>query len=120
MTFRFENGGDLTVRVNGAVLGGVSELRRQVKRKTEGIFEFLTDKPVAVTAGETYYITMKLRRGADYPFDGAVESVAVSGGGRRELYTLCTVEKAESEALPHGEVGYTVSIAAQERSVSDE
>ena len=66
------------VYLAGAVLGGVSELRRQVKRKTEGIFEFLTDKPVAVTAGETYYITMKLRRGTDYPFDGAVESVAVS------------------------------------------
>ena len=61
-------------------IGGVSELTRSVKRKTEGIYEFLSDKPVAVAAAEVYYITMKLRRSADYPFDGTVQSVSVSSG----------------------------------------
>ena len=66
------------------------------------------------------YITMKLRRSADYPFDGTVQSVSVSSGGRTETYTLCTVEKAESVAAARGDVMYSVTVAAQERSVANE
>lgn len=115
----FEKGSDLTVLVNGAVLGGVLGLRRTVRREEKGIYEFLTDKPVAVTSTERYLIEMKLRRGEEYPFDGAVESVAVSGSGGTEVYTLCTVVKAESRAAARGNVDYDVVIAARERSVEN-
>ena len=116
----FEKGSDLTVLVNGRVLGGVLRLRRRVKRGAQEIREFLTDKPVALIPTEVYYIEMELRRAPGYPFDDAVETVTVTGGGRTEVYSLCTVERARSDAEAHGEVAYTVVIAARERSVSDE
>ena len=77
----FEKGSDLTVLVNGRVLGGVLRLRRRVKRGAQEIKEFLTDKPVALIPTEVYYIEMELRRAPGYPFDDAVETVTVTGGG---------------------------------------
>lgn len=116
----FERGSDLTVRVNGHILGGVCKLWRTVRREEGEIREFLTDKPVAVTPKERYLIKLELRRTAEYPFDGAVEEVSVSGGGRTEIYSLCTVEQAESCAAARGDTEYTVMIAARERSVTNE
>lgn len=102
------------------MLGGVYELKRTVKHSGDAIKEFLTDVPVAVTPQERYYITLKLRRTAAFPFDGAIHEVAVRGGGRAEVYAYCTVEQVESCVAARDEADYTVVIAARERSVADE
>ncbi len=120
MSVEFEKGSDLTVRVNGTVLGGVIELQRTVKRSTDEIMEYLTDKPKAVIASEIYYIILKLRRTAFYPFDSGIGYVEVFSGNRTERYSMCTVLKAGSSALAHGEAEYTVVIEARERSVWNE
>lgn len=120
MSAEFEKGSDLEVRVNGTVLGGVTELRRRVKRSANEIREFLTDKPKAVIPSEVFYIVLKLRRTAFYPFDGGIGFVDIISGSRRERYSMCTVLKAESRAFARGEAEYTVVIEAEERSVWNE
>lgn len=116
----FEKGNDLTVLVDGVCLGGVYELRRSVKKEDKEIKEFLTDKPAAVLPRERYYITVKLRRGAVFPFDGGIGQVSVTGRGRTEIYRQCKVQTVESTAAARGETDYTVVIQARERSVTDE
>ena len=120
MTACFETGNDLTVWADGALLGGVMELSRTVKRNGSEIREFLTDVPVAVMPQERYYITLKLLRPADFPFDGGIAQLSVKGSGRVETYSQCTAERIDSTVTPRGETVYTVVIAAQERSVADE
>ena len=116
----FEKGNDVTVLVDGVCLGGVYGLRRLVKNEAEEIREFLTDKPAAVLPRERYYITLQLRSGAAFPFDGAIGQVTVTGRGRTETYCQCTVQTVESAAAARGETDYTVTIQARERSVTDE
>lgn len=116
----FEKGNDLTVLVDGVGLGGVYALHRLVKNEDETIREFLTDKPAAVLPREQYYITVKLRRGAGFPFDGGIEELTVAGKGRTETYRRCTVQTVKSTAAARGETDYTVVIKARERSVTDE
>lgn len=118
MTTGYEKGENLMLRVNGAVLGGVSELRRTEKCQWDGIYTYLTDKPVAKIPSKKYYIEITLCRGEDYPFDGTVDSLSISDGERTETYSMCSVEKAESRAGARGEVVYTVTVAAEERSIA--
>lgn len=120
MAYRFETGHAITVWADGTVLGGVLEIVRTVRRDGTEIKEFLTDVPVAVMPQERYYITIKLRRTAEFPFDGDIARLIIKGNGRAEVYTQCTVEKVESTVMPRGEAAYTVRLAALERSVADE
>ena len=117
MAFNYEKGSDVLVRVNGTVLGGVTDLRRTMKRSHTEIHEYLTDKPVAVIPENVYYIQIKLNRSPEYPFDGNVSFVEITGSGRTERYTSCFVREENSKALPRGETEYTVTVEAGERSV---
>ena len=119
MAVEFEKGNDLTVLVNGTVLGGVLRLKRTAKHKHSKIRESLTDKPVAVVPSAVYMIEMELCRTADFPFEEPVESIEIRGG-RREVYTLCETAQVESLAEARGTVPYTVTVTAYERSVLDE
>ncbi len=120
MDFHFEKGGDLTVWLNGAVLGGVFQLNRTVKNSAEHIYEFLTDKPVASMPAVTYVLTFRLHCSGGCPFDGEINEITVADKHRRERYTLCTVRELHSEARPRGYTEYTVTVEAAERSVADE
>ncbi len=117
MVFDYEKGSDLLVRVNGTVLGGVTALCRTMRQSQKEIYEYLTDKPVAVIPEKMYYIQIKLNRSAEYPFDGDISCVEIAGGGRIERYTSCFVHREKSDVLPRGETEYTVTIEARERSV---
>ena len=94
MEYSFEKGGDVLVRVNGAVLGGVKELKRSVKNEPYEIHQFLTDKPVARLVRKTYELEFDLRCGA-----------------------LCAVKKLGSSAHRTGDVEYHAVVSAEERSV---
>lgn len=120
MTTGYEKGENLMLRVNGAVVGGVSGLRRIEKCQWDGIYTYLTDKPIAKIPSKKYYIEITLLRGEGFPFDGNVDNLSVSDGARTETYYMCEVEKTESSAGARGEVIYTVTVAADERSVADE
>ena len=120
MAVDFEKGNDLTVLVNGAVLGGVLRLKRTVKYRQSQIEEFLNNEPVAVISSPVYTIEMELCRTAAFPFEEPLERIEISGGGRREVYTLCGTALVESQAEARGTVPYTVAVTAYERSVLDE
>ena len=113
MAVDFEKGNNLTVLVNGIVLGGVLRLKRTAKYKQSKIEEFLNDKPVAVISLPVYTIEMELCRTAAFPFEEPLERIEISGGGRREALV-------ESQAEARGTVPYTVAVTAYERSVLDE
>ena len=117
MEFAFEKGSDLLIRVNGEILGGVKKLKRAVKTDTEGIYQFLTDKPVARWQKKTYELELWLRCAGDCVLADTVHSVCVSDGDKTELYTLCAVKCLESTAQARGAVEYHAVIDAAERSV---
>lgn len=120
MAVDFEKGNNLTVLVNGAVLGGVLRLKRTARRKHSKIREFLNDKPVAVIPATVYTIELELCRTAAFPFEEPLERIEISGSGRREVYTLCETALVESQAEARGAVPYTVTVTAYERSVLNE
>ena len=120
MAVDFEKGNNLTVLVNGIGLGGVLRLKRTAKYKQSQIEEFLNNEPVAVISSPVYTIEMELCRTAAFPFEEPLERIEISGGGRREVYTLCGTALVESQAEARGTVPYTVAVTAYERSVLDE
>lgn len=119
MAVEYEKGNNLTVLVNGTVLGGVLRLKRTVRHKHSKIREFLTYKPVAVVSSAVYTIEMELCRTADFPFEEPPECVEIRGK-RREVYTCCEKAQVESVAEARGTVPYTVTVTAYERSVLNE
>lgn len=120
MTFAFEKGSDLQVLVNGAVLGGVTKLRRIANPRSDEIYTFLTDKPVARLTRERYVIKLEMHCVNGCVFDGEVESITIRDPHKTEIYTLCAVERCERRVLPHGEVRYIAVVTAYERSVFSE
>ena len=112
-----EKGGDLLVRVNGAVLGGVKELKRSVKNEPYEIHQFLTDKPVARLVRKTYELEFDLRCGEACPFEDDIVSISVKDRQKTEIYTLCAVKKLGSSAHRTGDVEYHAVVSAEERSV---
>lgn len=110
-------GSDLTISVNGEVLGGVKALRRVTENKSEGIiYQFLTDKPVARVESKRYTLELVFHCSGPCVLDNAVNSICVCGKDKTELYTHCTVEKLERTAEADGAVEYRAVIAAEERS----
>lgn len=118
MTVHFERGEDLTIRVNGDVLGGVTALRRTEKNDCMDIMQFLTDKPVARLDRKRWELELWIRGGGCAALDGAVESVSVSDGEKTEVYTLCRVSSLQRTAKPRETSELCAVITADERSVS--
>ena len=117
MSFRFNRGGDLEIAVNGEILGGVRSLRRTTVCKGEGIYQFLTDKPVATVESRRYKLELVFHCVGACALEQDINSICVCGRQQTELYTLCTVEKLERTAEANGAVEYRAVIAAGERSV---
>lgn len=120
MEFYFENGADLVIRVDGAVLGGVTYFKRTVKNDADGIYQFLTDKPVASIPRRKYRLEFKLRCFGGCVFDGEINTITVSGGDKTETYTNCVVKECVCTALPEGALEYFAMVEAEERSVERE
>ena len=87
MSFRFNSGGDLEIAVNGEILGGVRSLRRTTVCKGEGIYQFLTDKPVAKTESRQYTLDFSLHCLGVCVFENPVNSISVTDGEQTEIYT---------------------------------
>ena len=117
MSFRFNSGGDLEIAVNGEILGGVRSLRRTTVCKGEGVYQFLTDKPVAKTESRQYALDFSLHCLGVCVFENPVNSISVTDGEQTEIYTLCTVERLERVDEAEGAAEYRAVIAAGERSV---
>ena len=117
MDYYFEKGDDLLIRVNGAVLGGVKKLRRTVKNDPQGIYRFLTDKPVIRLDRKRYELEFFMNCGESCPFEDDVTSISVNDGRKTEIYTLCNVKRLRSTAHRRGDIEYHAVISADERSV---
>lgn len=117
MNHSFEKGTDCMIRVNGEIAGGIYQLKRKTENKAEGIYEFLTDKPVAAIPQVTYILEFSMKSGVNRFFEDTIESIEICGKGRVERYTVCAVKSVESTTLPRGDVTYTVKVSAGERSV---
>ena len=120
MEFFFENGADLLVRVNGIILGGISDLQRTVINDNTDIYQFLTDKPVARVPKQKYRLEFKMCCKNGCPFENSIESICISDGKRTEIYTNCAVKIIDSQAEANRVVRYKVKVEAQERSVEYE
>ena len=120
MEFFFENGADLSIRVNGTILGGVTDLQRTVINDGVDIHQFLTDKPVARIPKQKYRLEFKMRCQNGCPFENGVESIEINDGKKTETYTNCAVNIIDSKAEPNRVTEYKVKAEAKERSIEHE
>ena len=120
MEFYFENGADLIIRVDGAVLGGVTYFKKTVKNDADHIYQFLTDKPVVSIPRRKYKLEFKLRCFGGCIFDNEIHTITVSGGDKTEAYTNCVVKKCVYTARPDGALEYSAAVEAEERSAASE
>ena len=119
MNVTFLKGSDVTVRADGAVVGGVLSAETGQKNTVEKIEEYLTDVPVAQFSKTSYYIKL-IMQVQPYGMLGLDPGeVSLSYGGSRVVYTRCCVENVKCEILPDSAVRYTVLISAGERSVEN-
>ena len=120
MEFSFDKGSDVIIRVDGDILGGVTKLRRTVRSEAQGIYEFLTDRPVARLPRQTYILELWLKGRGGCVFENEIHTVTVTAKGKTEAYTGCAVTSLQCTALPRGDVEYAVTVEAEERSVANE
>ena len=58
--FRFLNGGDMVVKLNGEVLGGVKKAVCRKNNTINKIMEFLNETPVASFAESSYVVELEM------------------------------------------------------------
>lgn len=115
--FVFVKGEDITIKLNGEVLGGVQKAVCTTKKSFSDIKEFLTDIPVARVEEKKYEITLTLNSQSFDDFENELESIEFSDSSKTVIYTKCSVEEAQSTVNAKGNVEYKVKITSEERNV---
>lgn len=114
------NGRNVSVKINGITVGGILSADCKKEKNLFKIEEFLTSKPVYSAESPVYKIELKSRVDISEFLNGeSLENVEFIGEGRKIKYTVCSLESAETVALPDKKTEYRVVISASDRSVEN-
>ena len=118
--FRFLNGGDTVVKLNGEVLGGVKKAVCRKNNTINKIMEFLNETPVASFA-ESSYVELEMNLADIHFFDdkNTFDNIEFLNNQKSVRYSDCCVEQIEGIVNPEGNVDYRVKIVAERRSVGN-
>lgn len=114
--FVFVKGSDLTIKLNGEVLGGVQKAVCSTKKTFSDIKEFLTDIPVARVEDKRYEIILTLNIQSSEDFE-SVETLEISNSAKTVKYTKCNVDETQTTVNAKGNIEYRVIISSEMRNV---
>lgn len=119
--FSFLKGSDLTIRLNGEVLGGVKRANCTVCNSAREIKEFLTDKPFESIVESSFIVLLEMNCTAAEFFDDkySFDTLEISDGQKCVKYSSCRITQIKSEITADKSVEYKVEITAEKRSVCD-
>lgn len=119
--FSFIKGGDVVIRLNGEVLGGVKRAYCTVKNTATDIKEYLTDKPFASIVKSRYTVVLEMNCDNAEFFDDkyAFDSIEFDDSNKCVRYSDCRITQIKAEATPNKSVEYKVEITAEKRNVCD-
>lgn len=120
--FKFLNGGDTVVKLNGEVLGGVKKAVCRKNNTINKITEFLNETPVASFAESSYVVELEMNLADVQFFDdkNTFDNIEFLNKQKNIRYSDCCVEQIESIVNPEGNVDYRVKIRAERRSVGND
>lgn len=115
----FVKGDNVSIQLDGKVLGCVRKLVCTRDNSFIDIESFLTDVPVYRIAEKKYKIVLSMDCEPDNPFfDGeSFEQLEIKTEEKCERYTDCTVNSVKTEVNPKGVVEISVELSAEEREV---
>ncbi len=119
--FSFEKGDDITIYINGQILGGVKGAVCRRDNTCYSISEFLNDIPVKKLSKSNYQLELVLD-GSDIlqTFQGQnIQSIEFAGSYRKVIYSDCFIDSVDTSINPEKPIEYTVKITAVERSEID-
>lgn len=114
--FIFVKGSDLTVKLNGEILGGVQKAVCSTKKTFSDIKEFLTDIPVARVEEKNYEIILTLNTQSFNEIE-AIESLEFSDSAKTVTYSKCNVDETQTAINAKGNIEYRVTISSEMRNV---
>ena len=116
MSELFLNGREVTVAVDGDILGGVLYARTVSHTRETEVQEYLSPAPVARQPQTSYTVLLRLNRQPYADVGFAPQRVELRYRGICERYSGCRVTEIKCEVLPRSVVEYAVTIEADERS----
>ena len=116
MNEHFLNGREVTVAVDGEILGGVLYAGTCSQTEAVRVEEYLNPEPVARLPRTVYIIKLRLNRQPYADIGFSPESVELRYRDITERYSGCCVTEIKCEVLPRSVVEYAVTIEADERS----
>lgn len=115
--FAFEKGDDITIRLNGKIIGGIKKARCTIENTFYDISQFLTDVPVERITGSRYSIELVMNNSGKLDFlqGQSFEKLEIFNTKKIVTYTDCFVVSVTADISTKNAVEYTVKIAALER-----
>lgn len=115
--FAFEKGDDITIRLDGKIVGGVKKARCNVENNFYEITQFLTDVPVNRINRKAYKIELVMNNAGKLEFlqQQSFEKLEIFNTKKIVTYSDCFVSNVTANINANGAVLYTVKITARER-----
>ncbi len=115
--FAFEKGDDITIRLDGKIVGGVKKARCNVENNFYEITQFLTDVPVNRINRKAYKIELVMNNTGKLEFlqQQSFEKLEIFNTKKIVTYSDCFVSDVTANISAKNAVEYTVKITARER-----
>ncbi|MEE1318200.1 MAG: hypothetical protein UHD05_01695 [Ruminococcus sp.] len=113
----FLKGGNIVIKLDGQILGGVTKAVCSAQNSYNEICEFLTDIPVEKIPVKNYRIELVTKDGNTFMNDSTFKTIQLSDENKIVEYEDCYVESAQAVINSKGSVEYKVIITAETRNV---
>ncbi|WP_294467084.1 hypothetical protein [uncultured Ruminococcus sp.] len=115
--FAFEKGDDITIKLNGKIIGGVKKVTCNIENTFYDISQFLTDVPVKRITGKRYNIELVMNNAGKLDFlqGQSFDRLEIFNTKKIVTYTDCFVTGVTANISAKNAVEYTVKITARER-----
>lgn len=115
--FAFEKGDDITIRLNGKIVGGVKKATCKIENTFYDISQFLTDVPVERMTGKRYNIELVMNNSGKLDFlqGQSFERLEIFNTKKIDTYKDCFISSVTASISAKNAVEYTVKITARER-----
>ena len=115
--FAFEKGDDITIRLNGKIVGGVKKATCKIENTFYDISQFLTDVPVERMAHKKYSIELVMNNSVKLDFlqGQSFDRLEIFNTKKIVTYKDCFISSVTANISAKNAIEYTVKISARER-----
>lgn len=112
--FAFEKGDDITIKLNGKIVGGVKRAVCHIENTYSDICEFLTNVPVSRTICKHYGIELVMNNSGKLDFlqGQSFDRLEIFNSKKIVTYTDCCIKSITADIGAKNAVEYTVKITA--------